>query len=110
MGRRAFRICRSTSRSSGATFWRFSAHKMAGPTGVGVLWGRPELLEEAEPVLGGGEMIREVRLDDATWNDLPWKFEAGTPNIAAQIGLGVAADYLLRAGHGPAARPRARAA
>ena len=63
---------------------------MAGPTGVGVLWGRPELLEEAEPVLGGGEMIREVRLDDATWNDIPWKFEAGTPNIAGVVAFGAA--------------------
>jgi cysteine desulfurase / selenocysteine lyase len=78
----------------GADFLAFSAHKMLGPTGVGVLWGRPELLEQAEPMLGGGEMIREVRLDDATWNDIPWKFEAGTPNIADVIAFGPALDYL----------------
>ncbi len=78
----------------GADFLAFSAHKMAGPTGVGVLWGRPELLEEAEPVFGGGEMIREVRLDGATWNDIPWKFEAGTPNIADVIAFGTALEYV----------------
>jgi cysteine desulfurase / selenocysteine lyase len=78
----------------GADFLAFSAHKMLGPTGVGVLWGRPELLEEAEPFMGGGEMIREVRLDDATWNDIPWKFEAGTPNIADVVAFGAALDYL----------------
>jgi cysteine desulfurase / selenocysteine lyase len=80
--------------SLGIDFLAFSAHKMAGPTGVGVLWGRPELLEEAEPVLGGGEMIREVRLDDATWNEIPWKFEAGTPNVADVVAFGTAMDYL----------------
>ena len=80
--------------SLGVDFLAFSAHKMLGPTGVGVLWGRPELLEEAEPVLGGGEMIREVYLDRATWNDLPWKFEAGTPNIGDVIAFGAALDYL----------------
>jgi cysteine desulfurase / selenocysteine lyase len=78
----------------GADFLAFSAHKMAGPTGVGVLWGRPELLEEAEPVFGGGEMIREVRLDGATWNDIPWKFEAGTPNIADVVAFGAALEYI----------------
>jgi cysteine desulfurase/selenocysteine lyase len=78
----------------GADFFVFSAHKMLGPTGVGVLWARPELLEEAEPMLGGGEMIREVRLDGATWNDIPWKFEAGTPNIADVVAFGAALEYL----------------
>jgi cysteine desulfurase / selenocysteine lyase len=82
----------------GADFLAFSAHKMLGPTGVGILWGRPELLEQAEPMLGGGEMIREVRLDDATWNDIPWKFEAGTPNIADVIAFGPALDYLEELG------------
>lgn len=82
----------------GADFLAFSAHKMLGPTGVGVLWARPERLEEADPVLGGGEMIREVRLDDATWNDIPWKFEAGTPNIADVVAFGAALDYLERLG------------
>ncbi|MEE9127839.1 MAG: cysteine desulfurase [Planctomycetota bacterium] len=75
-------------------FFAFSGHKMLGPTGVGVLYARPELLEEMEPFLGGGEMIKRVTLEDATWNDVPWKFEAGTPNIADVIGLGAAIDYL----------------
>ncbi|MEE8146273.1 MAG: cysteine desulfurase [Longimicrobiales bacterium] len=75
-------------------FFAFSGHKMLGPTGVGVLYARPGLLEEMEPFLGGGEMIKRVTLDDATWNDVPWKFEAGTPNIADVIGLGAAIDYL----------------
>jgi cysteine desulfurase/selenocysteine lyase len=78
----------------GADFVAFSGHKMAGPTGVGVLWGEPELLEKLNPFLGGGEMISRVTLDGATWNDIPWKFEAGTPNIADVIALGAAVDYL----------------
>ena len=75
-------------------FFACSGHKMLGPTGVGVLWGRPEILEEMDPFLGGGEMIREVHLDHSTWNDLPYKFEAGTMNIAQAVGLGAAVDYL----------------
>jgi cysteine desulfurase/selenocysteine lyase len=78
----------------GADFIAFSGHKMCGPTGVGVLWGRDDLLEAMPPFLGGGEMIRDVRLDGFTCNDLPWKFEAGTPPIAEIIGLGTAIDYL----------------
>ena len=78
----------------GCDFFACSGHKMLGPTGVGVLWGRPEILEEMDPFLGGGEMIREVRLDHSTWNDLPYKFEAGTMSIAQAIGLGAAVDYL----------------
>ena len=78
----------------GADFLAFSAHKMVGPTGIGVLWGREELLTDMPPFLGGGEMIRDVRLDGFTCNDLPWKFEAGTPPIAEAIGLGAAVDYL----------------
>ncbi|MEK7247180.1 MAG: cysteine desulfurase [Chloroflexota bacterium] len=78
----------------GADFYAFSAHKMLGPTGVGVLYGRKELLEEMEQFLGGGEMIRKVTFEGATWNDLPWKFEAGTPNIADVIAFGAAIDYL----------------
>ncbi len=78
----------------GADFVAFSAHKMLGPMGIGVLWGRPELLEATEPMLGGGEMIREVRLDSATWNEIPWKFEAGTPNVGDAIAFGAAIDYL----------------
>ena len=75
-------------------FFAFSGHKMLGPTGVGVLYARPELLQEMDPFLGGGEMIKRVTQEDAIWNDVPWKFEAGTPNIADVIGLGVAIDYL----------------
>ena len=82
----------------GCDFYAFSAHKMLGPTGVGVLYGRPELLEEMEPFLGGGEMIRKVTFEGATWNDLPWKFEAGTPNIADVIAFGAAIDYLNELG------------
>jgi cysteine desulfurase/selenocysteine lyase len=77
-----------------ADFYAFSSHKMLGPTGVGVLYGRKELLEEMEPFMGGGEMIRKVTFEGATWNDLPWKFEAGTPNIADVIAFGAAIDYL----------------
>jgi cysteine desulfurase/selenocysteine lyase len=75
-------------------FFAFSAHKMLGPTGVGVLYARREILEEMEPFMGGGEMIKRVTLEDATWNDVPWKFEAGTPNIADVIAFGAAIDYL----------------
>ncbi len=78
----------------GCDFFAFSAHKMLGPTGVGVLYARRELLEEMEPFLGGGEMISRVTFEDATWNDVPWKFEAGTPNIADVIAFGAAIDYL----------------
>ncbi|HEU4759936.1 MAG TPA: cysteine desulfurase [Dehalococcoidia bacterium] len=75
-------------------FFGFSSHKMLGPTGVGVLYGRRERLEEMVPFLAGGEMIRRVTLDGASWNDIPWKFEAGTPNIADVIAFGAALDYL----------------
>jgi cysteine desulfurase/selenocysteine lyase len=78
----------------GADFYGFTGHKMCGPTGVGVLWGREDLLEAMPAFLGGGEMIRDVRLDGWTPNDIPWKFEAGTPPIAEIIGLGAAVDYL----------------
>jgi cysteine desulfurase/selenocysteine lyase len=78
----------------GADFYGFTGHKMLGPTGIGCLWARPELLESMPPFLGGGEMIRDVRLDGFTTNDVPWKFEAGTPPIAEAIGLGAAIDYL----------------
>ena len=82
----------------GVDAYAFSAHKMLGPTGVGVLWARPELLQEMDPFLGGGEMIREVFLDRASYNDLPWKFEAGTPNIAGVVAFGAAIDYLEQLG------------
>ena len=78
----------------GADFVAFTGHKMLGPTGIGALWARKELLEAMPPFLTGGEMIRDVRLDGFTTNDVPWKFEAGTPPIAEAVGLGVAVDYL----------------
>ena len=79
-------------------FLVFSGHKMCGPTGSGVLYGRRELLETMPPFMGGGDMIREVRLEGSRWNTLPWKFEAGTPAIAEVIGLGAAVDYLTSLG------------
>jgi cysteine desulfurase / selenocysteine lyase len=79
-------------------FLVFSGHKMCGPTGSGVLYGRRELLERMPPFMGGGDMIREVRLESSRWNTLPWKFEAGTPAIAEFIGLGAAVDYLAGLG------------
>ncbi|HUY21308.1 MAG TPA: SufS family cysteine desulfurase [Acidimicrobiales bacterium] len=82
----------------GCDFLAFSAHKMLGPTGIGVLWGRRELLEEMPPFLGGGGMIRDVRHDGFTANVLPWKFEAGTPPIAEAVGFGAAVSYLERVG------------
>ncbi|MDQ1324272.1 MAG: cysteine desulfurase / selenocysteine lyase [Chloroflexota bacterium] len=82
----------------GCDFYTFSGHKALAPTGSGVLWGRRDLLEAMPPFMGGGDMIREVHLRRSEWNDVPWKFEAGTPDISAQIGLGVAADYLLALG------------
>jgi cysteine desulfurase/selenocysteine lyase len=79
-------------------FLAFSAHKMLGPTGIGVLYGRPELLEAMPPWMFGGDMILEVSYQDATWNDVPYKFEAGTPNIAGAIATGAAVDYLTALG------------
>lgn len=76
----------------------FSGHKMLGPTGIGVLYGKRALLEAMPPLFGGGDMIRTVHLRESTWNDLPWKFEAGTPAIAEAIGLGAAVDYLSELG------------
>ncbi|HKZ84850.1 MAG TPA: cysteine desulfurase [Anaerolineae bacterium] len=78
----------------GCDFLAFSGHKMCGPTGIGVLYGRRELLEAMPPFLGGGDMIRRVTFEGAEWNELPWKFEAGTPAIAEGVGLGAAVDYL----------------
>jgi cysteine desulfurase/selenocysteine lyase len=75
-------------------FMAFSAHKMLGPTGIGVLYGRPEILQVMPPWMFGGDMILEVSYEDASWNDLPYKFEAGTPNIADAIATGAAVDYL----------------
>ncbi len=82
----------------GADFVSFSAHKMLGPTGIGVLWGREELLDAMDPFLGGGDMISRVTLEKSTWNALPYKFEAGTPNFADQAAFGPALDYLTAVG------------
>jgi cysteine desulfurase/selenocysteine lyase len=77
-----------------ADFFAFSGHKMLGPTGIGVLYGKREILEEMDPYLYGGEMIRRVTFEDSTWEDLPWKFEAGTPVIEQGVALHAAIDYL----------------
>ena len=82
----------------GCDFFAFSGHKMLGPTGVGVLWVRKSVLQTMSPFHGGGDMIREVHKYETTWNDLPYKFEAGTPNIADVIGFGAAIDYLTKIG------------
>ena len=82
----------------GADFYAFSGHKMLAPMGSGALWARAELLEAMPPFLAGGEMIREVHLRRSEFNDIPWKFEAGTPAVGDAIGLGVAADYLMAIG------------
>ena len=78
----------------GADFLAFSGHKMLGPTGIGILWARKEILQSMPPFLGGGDMIKSVHLRESQWNDIPHKFEAGTPNMAQAIGLGVAVEYL----------------
>jgi len=82
----------------GCDFYVFSGHKMLGPTGIGVLWGRRAALEALEPTRGGGEMIKEVWIDRARWNDLPWRFEPGTPPIAEAVGLTAAIEYLEKLG------------
>ena len=82
----------------GADFYAFTGHKMLGPTGIGVLVGRVDVLESMEPFLGGGEMISDVTTAGSSWAQLPWKFEAGTPPIAEAVGLGAAADYLANVG------------
>ena len=81
-----------------ADFFAFSSHKMCGPTGMGVLYGKREILEAMPPFMGGGDMIREVKMSGSQWNTLPYKFEAGTPAIAEGIGLGAAVDYLAEVG------------
>jgi cysteine desulfurase/selenocysteine lyase len=82
----------------GCDFLGFTSHKMCGPGGAGVLWGREELLAAMEPFETGGEMIRSVKLEGTTWNELPYKFEAGTPDIAGAIGLAAAIDYVSALG------------
>lgn len=79
-------------------FFAFSSHKMLGPTGAGVLYGKRAILEAMPPYMGGGDMIKSVTLNGSQWNELPWKFEAGTPSIAEAIGLGEAVDYLTHVG------------
>jgi cysteine desulfurase/selenocysteine lyase len=81
-------------RALGCDFYAFSGHKMLGPTGAGILYGRRELLEAMDPFMSGGDMIKTVRVEGTTYHDLPWKFEAGTQAIAEVIGLGAAVDYL----------------
>jgi cysteine desulfurase/selenocysteine lyase len=85
-------------RALGCDFYAFSGHKIFGPTGIGVLYGRTELLDAMPPYQGGGDMIRSVTFDRTEYNDLPYKFEAGTPNIAGAIGLGAALDYVSTIG------------
>ena len=85
-------------RALGCDFYVLSSHKCYGPTGMGVLYGRADLLEEAEPYQGGGDMIRTVSFEESTWNDLPYKFEAGTPHIAGAIGLGCAVEFMTELG------------
>ena len=82
----------------GCDFLAFSSHKLCGPTGVGVLWGRAELLERMSPFNFGGEMIRKVTVEETSWNELPYKFEAGTPPIGEAVGMGAAIDYLTEIG------------
>jgi len=84
----------TNAREMQCDFLAFSAHKMLGPTGVGVLYGKLDLLEAMDPFMGGGDMILEVWRDHSNWNELPWKFEAGTPNVGGVVGFGAAIDYL----------------
>ncbi|MDI3270211.1 MAG: cysteine desulfurase [Bacillota bacterium] len=85
-------------------FLAFSGHKMLAPMGIGVLWGKPEILEKMAPFLGGGEMIGRVEWEGSTWREIPWKFEAGTPNVGGAIGLLAAVDYLEKVGMAAIAR------
>ena len=98
MGPRPFRTLLSTCRRSTADFYAFSGHKVYAPTGIGVLYGRRALLEAMPPYQGGGDMIRSVTFEKTTYNDLPWKFEAGTPDIAGAIALGAALKYITGLG------------
>ncbi len=95
-GAQAIQHFRVDVQALGCDFYAFSGHKMYGPTGIGALWGRMELLDAMDPYQGGGEMIRTVRFDGSTWNDVPHKFEAGTPNIAGAVGMAAAMDYVAK--------------
>ena len=94
MAPRRCRTPRVDVRALGADFYAFSGHKLYGPTGIGVLYGREELLEAMPPWQGGGDMILTVTFEKTTYNELPWKFEAGTPNISGAVGLAAAMDYV----------------
>jgi len=95
-------------RALGADFYAFSGHKMYAPTGIGVLYGREQLLEAMPPWQGGGDMILTVSFEKSTWNELPWKFEAGTPNISGAVGLAAAMDYIEGLGREAIAAHEAR--
>ncbi len=97
-GAQALPHLRVDVRALGCDFYAFSSHKVYGPTGIGALYGRLSLLEQTEPYQGGGEMIRSVRFEETLYNDVPAKFEAGTPDIAGAVGLGAALEYLQRLG------------
>ena len=96
-------------RALGCDFYAFSSHKIYGPTGIGVLYGRQELLEAMPPWQGGGDMILSVSFEKTTYNELPYKFEAGTPNISGAVGMAAAMDYIEGLGHREDRRPRAAA-
>jgi cysteine desulfurase/selenocysteine lyase len=97
-GSQAVHHLRTDVRALDADFYAFTGHKVYGPTGIGILYGKEALLDAMPPFLGGGDMIRTVTLEESTWNDLPYKFEAGTPHIAGAIGLGRAIEYLQGVG------------
>lgn len=95
-GAQAVPHMRVNVQSLGCDFYSFSGHKMLGPMGIGVLWGKKERLKEMQPVEFGGGMIKEVHVDNSTWADIPQRFEAGTPNVAGAVGLSAAIDYLQK--------------
>ncbi len=98
-GAQAIPHARVDVQALGADFYAFSAHKLYGPTGIGVLYGREALLDSMPPWQGGGDMIRSVTFAKSTYNDLPWKFEAGTPNMSGAVGLAAAMDYVDQPRH-----------
>ncbi len=106
-GAQAVPHARVDMRELDCDFYAFSSHKLYGPTGIGVLYGREQLLSEMPPWQGGGDMIRSVTFERSTYNDLPWKFEAGTPNMSGAVGLAAAIDYRRRPGSRGNRRARA---